>query len=190
TDDFAGMCRNLAFSLSLYSGQMCTTPQNLLVPAGGIETDRGKLTFEEVAAGLTEAVRKLTTADPARGVEVTGALASEANLRRVDEARGAGEVLLDSVALEHPAYPQAVVRTPLILRQQADRADVFGREWFGPISFLIATGSTEESLAVFRRTVTAQGALTAAVYAADERKSTRLNSSHVKSSYAVFCWKE
>src|SRR5690606_16295783 len=80
---------------------------------------------------------------------------------------GAGEVLLDSVALEHPAYPQAVVRTPLILRQQADRADVFGREWFGPISFLIATGSTEESLAVFRRTVTAQGALTAAVYAAD-----------------------
>src|SRR5690606_19875820 len=132
TDDFAGMCRNLAFSLSRYSGQMCATPQNLLVPAGGIGTGRGRPTFEEVAAGLTEAVRKLTTADPARGVEVTGAIASEANLRRVDEARGAGEVLLDSVALEHPAYPQAVVRTPLILRQQADRADVFGREWFGP----------------------------------------------------------
>src|SRR5262249_3994628 len=37
TDDFAGMCRNLAFSLSLYSGQMCTTPQNILVPAEGIE---------------------------------------------------------------------------------------------------------------------------------------------------------
>lgn len=168
TDDFAGMCRNLAFSLSLYSGQMCTTPQNLLIPAGGIETDRGKLTFDEVAAGLAEAVRKLTTADPARGVELTGAIANEANLRRLEEARGAGEVLLDSVALTHPAYPEAVVRTPLLLRQQADRADVFGREWFGPISFLIATGSTDESLAVFRRTVGERGALTAAVYATEE----------------------
>ncbi len=34
TDDFAGMCRNIGFSLTLYSGQMCTTPQNILVPRG------------------------------------------------------------------------------------------------------------------------------------------------------------
>ena len=33
TDDFAGMCRNIGFSLLLYCGQMCTTPQNMLVPA-------------------------------------------------------------------------------------------------------------------------------------------------------------
>ena len=32
TDDYKGMLSNLAFSLSLYSGQMCTTPQNLLDP--------------------------------------------------------------------------------------------------------------------------------------------------------------
>jgi phenylacetic acid degradation protein paaN len=32
TGDYRGMLRNLAFSLSLYSGQMCTTPQNILVP--------------------------------------------------------------------------------------------------------------------------------------------------------------
>ena len=41
TDDFAGMCRNIAFSLALYSGQMCTTPQNILVPRDGIATDEG-----------------------------------------------------------------------------------------------------------------------------------------------------
>ena len=32
TSDYAGMLANLAFSLVLYSGQMCTTPQDLLVP--------------------------------------------------------------------------------------------------------------------------------------------------------------
>ncbi|MBX6358270.1 MAG: phenylacetic acid degradation protein PaaN, partial [Micromonosporaceae bacterium] len=46
TDDFAGMCRNLAFSLTLYSGQMCTTPQNILVPAAGIDTDQGHKSSE------------------------------------------------------------------------------------------------------------------------------------------------
>ena len=39
TDDYQGMLANLAFSLSLYSGQMCTTPQNLLVPRDGITAD-------------------------------------------------------------------------------------------------------------------------------------------------------
>src|SRR5699024_469493 len=29
--DFAAMCDNLAFSLALYSGQMCTAPQNIYV---------------------------------------------------------------------------------------------------------------------------------------------------------------
>lgn len=40
TDDYQGMLANLAFSLSLYSGQMCTTPQNLLIPRDGIRTDQ------------------------------------------------------------------------------------------------------------------------------------------------------
>src|SRR6185312_9451873 len=32
--DFPGLVRNLAFSLSLYAGQMCTAPQNIYVPKG------------------------------------------------------------------------------------------------------------------------------------------------------------
>jgi phenylacetic acid degradation protein paaN len=169
TDDFAGMCRNIGFSLSLYSGQMCTTPQNILVPAGGIETDQGHKSYDEVAAGIAGAVRKLTAADPARGVELTGAIANQANLDRIDRARAGGEVVLDSVRLEHPSYPRAVVRTPLILKQTADGESVFDQEWFGPISFVVATDSTEQSLALFRRIIGARGALTAGVYATDER---------------------
>jgi phenylacetic acid degradation protein paaN len=168
TDDFAGMCRNIGFSLSLYSGQMCTTPQNILVPEGGIETDQGHKSYQEVAVGIAGVVRKLTAADPARGVELTGAIANDANLHRIDEARSTGEILLDSTPVEHPSYPQATVRTPLLLRQTEAGEDVFGREWFGPISYVIATGSTGQSLALFRRIVGARGALTAAVYSTDD----------------------
>ena len=37
TDDFAAMCQNLAFSFALYTGQMCTAPQNVYLPAAGID---------------------------------------------------------------------------------------------------------------------------------------------------------
>jgi phenylacetic acid degradation protein paaN len=167
TDDFAGMCRNLGFSLTLYSGQMCTTPQNILIPESGIETDQGHRSFEEVAAGIAEAVGALT-ADAKRGVELTGAIVNDGVLGRLDEARKVGVVVLDSMAVDHPAFPDAVVRTPLVVRLSADAADVYDHEWFGPVSFVIATASTADSLRILRRTVTARGALTAAVYSTEE----------------------
>src|SRR5476649_2184872 len=56
TADFKGMTRNLAMSLSLYSGQMCTTPQNIFVPKSGIETDEGHKSFDDVVAGIVGAI--------------------------------------------------------------------------------------------------------------------------------------
>ena len=46
TADFKGLARNLAFSLALYTGQMCTAPQNIYVPKDGIDTADGHLTFD------------------------------------------------------------------------------------------------------------------------------------------------
>lgn len=168
TDDFAGMCRNIGFSLTLYSGQMCTTPQNVLIPAAGIATDQGHKSFDEVAAGIAGAVRKLT-GDPARAVELTGAIVNDGVLARLDEVARVGEVVLASQPVTHPSYPDAVVRTPTIVRLAAADVATYGREWFGPITFLIATESTEHSLRIFRDTVGARGALTASVYATDEK---------------------
>ncbi|GGM13602.1 phenylacetic acid degradation oxidoreductase [Micromonospora yangpuensis] len=167
TDDFAGMCRNLGFTLSLYSGQMCTTSQNILVPAGGIDTDQGHKSFDEVAAGIAAAVGKIT-ADPARGVELTGAIVNDGVLERLTEVTGVGETVLASRTVEHPAFPDAVVRTPTIVKLTAEDTGTYGREWFGPISFVIATDSTTHSLEILRTTVGEKGALTAAVYSTDE----------------------
>jgi phenylacetic acid degradation protein paaN len=168
TDDFAGMCRNIAFSLTLYSGQMCTTPQNVLVPREGIATDEGHKSFADVAAGLVDAVSALT-ADAARGVELTGAIVNDGVLDRLSRAGGLGSVVLASRAVAHPAFPDAVVRTPMLVRLDAADASAYGTEWFGPISFLVATDSTAQSLEIFRQTVSAKGALTASVYSTDDK---------------------
>jgi phenylacetic acid degradation protein paaN len=167
TDDFTGMCRNLAFSLSLYSGQMCTTPQNILVPREGIETDQGHKSLDEVAAGIASAIGGLLGED-ARAVEITGAIVNDDVLHRVEGTASLGEVLLEPRALVHPRFPDAVVRTPALVRLDASDSDVYGHEHFGPIAFVIGTASTAESLEIFRRTGRDRGALTAAVYSTDE----------------------
>ncbi|MBX7264987.1 phenylacetic acid degradation protein PaaN [Micromonospora sp. Llam7] len=167
TDDFAGMCRNLGFTLTLYSGQMCTTSQNILIPRGGIDTDQGHKSFDEVAAGIAAAIGKLT-ADPARGVELTGAIVNDGVLERLDEVTKVGQPVLESRVVEHPSFPDAVVRTPTIVKLDADDTATYAREWFGPISFAIATDSTAHSLEILRSTVREKGALTAAVYSTEE----------------------
>src|SRR5262249_47507147 len=58
-DDLGGVVRNLAFSLSLYSGQMCTTPQNVYVPKAGITAGGQRVGFDDFAQALAAAVDKL-----------------------------------------------------------------------------------------------------------------------------------
>src|SRR5829696_778314 len=168
TDDYAGMLSNLAFSLCLYSGQMCTTPQDLLVPADGIATDAGRKTLEEFGADLAAAIDRLLGED-AQAVELLGAIVNDDVLSRLAGAAELGEVVVPSRAITHPAYPDARVRTPAVVRVSADEPEVWGSECFGPVAFLVPTESTDFGLELFRRTVSARGALTASVYSTDEK---------------------
>jgi phenylacetic acid degradation protein paaN len=163
TDAYDAMLGNLAFSLALYSSQMCTTPQNLLVPRDGAQTDAGVKTPDEVAGDLAAAVDRLL-GDPARAVEITGALVNEDVLGRADSAGKFGAVVRESTSLEHPKFPDARIRTPAIVRVDAGDAEPYLDECFGPVAFVIATESTEASLDLLRRSIVDHGALTASVY--------------------------
>ncbi|HEU4946483.1 MAG TPA: phenylacetic acid degradation protein PaaN [Kribbella sp.] len=168
TDSFKGLCGNLAFTLALYSGQMCTTTQNLFIPADGIETDEGHKSFDEVAAGLAGGLTRLL-GDDARAVELLGGIVNEGVTTRLERAPEHGDVVLESRAIQHPSYPDAVVRTPLLVAIDAEDAEVYGQECFGPVSFLIRTSGTPESVELFRKTVSEGGAMTAGVYSTDEK---------------------
>ncbi|OUL86506.1 phenylacetic acid degradation protein PaaN [Paraburkholderia hospita] len=167
-DDIKAAARNIAFSLTLYSGQMCTAPQNIYVPRDGIRTAEGTIPFQAVADAIAGAVQKLGS-DPARAVELLGAIQNEAIEQRIDEARKLGHVLADSQSLEHPTFAGARVRTPLVLQLDAATDEAkFTKEWFGPISFVIATDSTAQSLELAGRIAAEHGALTLSVYSTDD----------------------
>lgn len=162
-DDLKGVARNIAFSLALYSGQMCTAPQNIYVPAGGIETSAGHVSFDEVATAIANAVQKLT-ADPSKAVEITGAIQNSVTEARIEQARALGlPILADSVALVHPQFAQAKVRSPLVLRADATEPAI-QKEWFGPIAFVVATESTDHSIALATDFVQKHGALSFGAY--------------------------
>jgi phenylacetic acid degradation protein paaN len=166
TDDLKGMARNIAFSLTLYSGQMCTAPQNIYIPKDGIDTPEGPVSFDEVVQAIGHAIAKLT-GDPAKAVELTGAIQNVGVLGRIDAARSLGEVIVESEALQHPLYPNARIRTPLFLKiAELDKRAIM-QEFFGPISFGIATASTAHSIALAEEGAREHGALTLSLYSRD-----------------------
>ncbi|MBB1631958.1 phenylacetic acid degradation protein PaaN [Cupriavidus sp. UME77] len=168
-DELKAVSRNIAFSLALYSGQMCTAPQNIYVPRDGIKTAQGTVPFEEVAQSIADAVQRLTS-DPAKAVELIGAIQNKGVLDRIEQVTKLGAPLLASQRLVHPAYPEASVSTPVLLKLDARRdEDTFTQEWFGPIAFVIATDSTRHSLDLAARIARTRGALTLSVYSADEQ---------------------
>jgi phenylacetic acid degradation protein paaN len=166
TDDFKGMVRNIAFSLTLYSGQMCTTPQNIYIPTGGIATPEGTISFDEVVAAIGESISKLT-ADPAKAADLLGAIQNPGVLARIEMARSLGDIVVDSKPLIHAVFPEACIRTPLLLKIADTSSPHIKEEYFGPISFCIATENTAHSIALAEHVVCEKGALTLSLYSTD-----------------------
>jgi phenylacetic acid degradation protein paaN len=167
THDFRGMCANVAFSLSLYSGQMCTAPQNIFVPAGGVETNDGHKSFDDVAGGIATAIDKLL-GDPDRAAAILGAVQNEATAKRVDEARSLGRIVRDSAAAPVAGFDKARTATPLLLAVDAKDDRAWGEERFGPIAFVIRTESTDDSIILAAQSAKRKGAITASVYSTND----------------------
>jgi phenylacetic acid degradation protein paaN len=167
TNDFSGMVKNLAFSISLYSGQMCTAPQNLYIPKNGVETLDGHLSFDQVVQGLVDSLAKLL-GDPTRAVEILGAIQSQATLDRLEAARALGKLIRDTEEINHPQFPEASVHTPLLVQLAASDHDYYLQECFGPIVFVIPVDTTEQALELAGTTSLRCGSLTFSVYSTKE----------------------
>jgi phenylacetic acid degradation protein paaN len=161
TDNFKGMCANLAFSLSLYSGQMCTSPQNIYVPKAGIETDEGHKSFDAVIEGIAEAVDALLS-DEKQAAGICGTIVNPATLERVSRARESGRVVRDSgeTGIGRSATPLIVVADPEGVAHR--------EECFGPVAFAIPCADAEAAIDAASDIARDKGAITAALYATDQ----------------------
>lgn len=177
--------QNLAFALSLYSGQMCTTPQAVLIPKQGIDTSEGHLSFEQVTEKLTSAIQSLL-ADPERAVGVLGSIPNPVTVARLESAEALGEVLLASETHPVPGFENAVYRTPLVLGVKGSDQQ-WREEQFGPISFMVAVDSAEQGLQLIEEAVSEKGAITFATYSTKETVLERAEEVALNAGVALSC---
>ncbi|MBL7997110.1 MAG: aldehyde dehydrogenase family protein [Candidatus Kapabacteria bacterium] len=154
---------NLAFSILLYSGQMCTAPQNFFIPESGITTPDGTVSPDEFASRLAAKIDALAANE--KMAQTFGAIQNPSTLERITSAAGQGAtVIRPSAALAQPGFENARSVTPLLLKAAATQRDIYEREWFGPIAFVIPVGDFTQAITLMAESVRSHGALTTSVY--------------------------
>ena len=174
TPDVDKVVGNIAFSLALYSGQMCTAPQNILVSTQGVKTPDGVLSFDDFAQKLADSVKGLVD-NPKAGPFVLGAIQNKKTCDRIAEAEKLpGKVWLKSKTIANPMFGKARVATPVVVEVNASDKELFSRELFGPIALLIKTKDTDESIRIARDMAEHHGAISCGAYVTDEALKHRI----------------
>jgi len=121
---------------------------------------------DQFGLDLGAAIGKLLKS-PASAVDILGAIQSSDTLAWVEAAADQGEVIRAANAVVHPKWPDAAVRTPLLLKTAvADAA--WTQDSSGPLAHVVETATTAESLALAERAAREQGALTFSVHTTNE----------------------
>ena len=159
---------NLAFAASLYSGQMCTAPQNIFVSAEGVKTAEGILSYDDVVAGIANAVKGLAE-NPKMGAGTLGAIQNDITSTRVKsvEAAAGSSVALASMNIVNPEFPDARTASPTVIAVDAADMKSWKHECFGPIVFVVKTESAAHSLALTSDSASELGAITCSCYSTD-----------------------
>ncbi|WP_066833475.1 phenylacetic acid degradation protein PaaN [Rufibacter ruber] len=167
-EDLDKVMQNLAFSLTLYSGQMCTAPQNFFIPEGGITVAGVQVPYEEVVAKLGEAVTQVVN-NPKAGPHVLGAIQNQVTQQRVKELSSLkGRSLLDTCEISNPSFEKARICTPVLYEVNSEDREVYSQELFGPIALVIKTKNTQESVALAKEMALEHGAISCGAYTTDQ----------------------
>ncbi len=188
TDNLDGLISGLANGLAGFSAQMCTSPQNIHIPAAGIQTNQGPLSYEAFAEKLGACIAD-RVADPRRAGGLCGAIQAEQSLEIIERLRQAPEadLILDSHPYQHPDFPAARTATPLILGVDADARHLYTEEHFAPVSFLIKEESAAAALANASELAARYGAISSYVYSANADYLERAKDAFCDAGASLWC---
>jgi len=165
--DLKPVVQNLAFAVSLYSGQMCTAPQNFFIPASGVKQGDTIIPYEEVKKALVDAIAGIAQ-HPQMGPGTLGAIQSELTTKRVQSVKDLdAAVLLEPTAVANAEFPGARTCSPVVLEVDAKDFGIYENELFGPIVLIIKTKDTEQSVHLAKEMTAKHGAITCAAYSTD-----------------------
>jgi len=166
TKNIEALVSNLAFSISLYSRQMCTAPQNIYVPASGIKIKDGFVSFDDFCDRLKVALDSIL--ESKWGPSTLGCVQNDNTLKNVKAVTMAlGKNVSEGAGFKMPEFDSARTQSIKVLAVDAGKQEVYQREIFGPMVFVIKSESTTKSIELALRGAEKFGAITCLVYCTD-----------------------
>lgn len=164
TDDYSGLLRNLALSLSLGGGHRANMPRLVLYPREGVAIPDGRVDGPQFVRDLVTAVGQLA-ALPERAAGILGTH----SLVEGEEALGGMlddvEVLREMSFIAHPHWPGARMCTPLLVAtSHLDRILPTLCETALPVAALSDVATVSEALAMAGRVMRQWGGFTLSLH--------------------------
>ncbi|MCX7358503.1 MAG: phenylacetic acid degradation protein PaaN [Alphaproteobacteria bacterium] len=171
-DSLPSTARAIARATCLFSAQMCTSPQVVYVPKGGISTSDDRASFGDVAQAIVAEIEAIAE-NPAQASAIMGAVQGKVSLDVVRETREAASkhglsVLREAAPYEHPQFANARTLTPLVLAVEPKHQDLYAEERFGPVLLVVAAESSDAAVAEATHLAKTRGAISCYLYSTDE----------------------
>lgn len=169
------VAQNIAFSISLYSGQMCTAPQNIYISTEGVKTPDGVVSFSDTKLKIEQALEGLMS-NPKAAAPTLGAIQNDQTMNRVNQTLAANQasVMTPSSKVENAEFNTARIMVPSIVTTKASNTEAYMNECFGPLSFIIETSGFDESLNIVKESAKTHGAITCLAYCTDDIRKERI----------------
>jgi acyl-CoA reductase-like NAD-dependent aldehyde dehydrogenase len=107
--------------------------------------------------------------NPKAGPGTLGAIQADITYNRVNEALNlGGKVILPSKSILNEEFKDARIATPVVIELDKSQGNIYNKECFGPIVFVIKTDSVEDSISLARALAADKGALTCGAYTTSE----------------------
>ena len=162
---------NLAFAAVLYSGQMCTSPQNIFISEKGVKTKERVVGYSEVIEMFLQSVKQIIE-NPKIGPGTLASIQNENCFSRVKGVYHSGAKVL----LEPSKGERGRTCTPLIVELKNSNKELITTEHFGPIVKIIKTVSLDDSLSIAKNNAEQNGAITCLVHCTDPNLKTKIKS--------------
>jgi phenylacetic acid degradation protein paaN len=173
--NFNAVAQNIAFSFSLYSGQMCTAPQNIYIPESGVNTPDGVISYENAVEGIRMALKGLME-NPKAAAPTLGAIQNDGTISRIEDkiAQHQAQTIQLDVKVENAEFNTARMRVPSIITTDAADSSTYMQECFGPLVFIVKTSGFDETLKIVKDSAAKHGAITCLAYTTDKSKMEQI----------------
>ena len=172
--DLKPVVQNLSFAVSLYSGQMCTAPQNFFIPAGGIKQGDTVISYDDVKKALVDAIAGIAN-HPQMGPGTLGAIQNPSTVKRANSVKDLdATVLLEPKAIANAEFPEARTCSPVVVEVDAKDSGIYQEELFGPIVLIIKTKDTAQSIELAKQMAEKHGAITFSAYTTNEETAATI----------------